>query len=77
MSNGKRIVVDGRLKGMGRDIPCKVSGIRVSAAQMTVFEMTDIGIVNPPQDLPDGIYELDYEGSGERFTKHEDVWKLL
>jgi hypothetical protein len=77
MAMVQRIVVDGRLKGMGRDIPCKVSGIRVSGADTTVFEMTELGIVDPPEDLPDGIYELEYQGSAERFTKHEGVWKLL
>ncbi len=81
MSDKKRILVNGRLKGMDRDIPCKVSGLKVPRAatslDATVFEIRDIALVDPPKDLPDGIYELAYEGSGERFTKHGDVWQLL
>jgi hypothetical protein len=77
MSDANRIVVNGRLKGMDRDIPCKVSGFQTNSPDDTVFAMTDLSLVDPPQDLPDGIYELDYEGSGERFTKHDGLWKLL
>jgi hypothetical protein len=77
MSDAKRIVVNGRLKGMDRDIPCKISGRKISRADSTVFEMTDLGIIDPPKGLPDGIYELDYEGSAERFTKTGDLWQLL
>ena len=77
MSNANRIVVNGRLKGMNRDIPCKVSGIQTNIPGDTVFAMADLALIDPPEDLPDGIYELDYEGSAERFTKHNGLWKLV
>jgi len=66
---------------MDRDIPCKISGVQVTTPGVslddTVFEIEDIALVDPPADLPDGIYELEYEGSAERFTKHDGVWQLL
>jgi hypothetical protein len=77
MSKGKHLVVDGRLRGMDREVHCKVAGLQVSPPGAAVFEMTDISIVDAPQGLPDGIYELVFKDSGERVTKAGETWQLL
>ena len=77
MASDKRVVVDARLRGMDRDVPCKVAGIRTSAPGAAVFEIKNVSIANAPKNLPDGIYEVVYEGSGERARKTGDYWELV
>ena len=77
MTDGKRVVVEARLKGMDRNVPCKVAGLQTSAPGAAVFEIRNISIVDVPKNLPDGMYEVEYVGSGERVRKTGNTWTLV
>ena len=61
--------------GPGRSL--KGPGIQTSASSAAVFEIKDFRIVTAQAKLPDGIYEVEYEGSGERVRKTGDVWEMI
>jgi hypothetical protein len=63
MTVGKRVIVEGRLQGMNWKVHCRGAGLRTSSPDAVLFEIRDISILDVSEDLPDGIYELDYEGS--------------
>jgi hypothetical protein len=77
MTHQKSVVVDGRLQGMGLDLACKVEGTLAGPSTLTVFQMTIESITGVPADLPEGIYQLEYEGSAERVRKTGDQWNVV
>ena len=52
----------GRLEGMGREAECTVSAVKVSPPQLNIWEYVKCDSRLAPEDLPDGRYEVTFEG---------------
>ena len=76
MANRRVVTVKAKLRGQDHEVECKVKGTRISRPGDAVFEMADLTVHDLPEGLPDGIYQLEYEGSGERIRKTGSRWEL-
>jgi len=64
----------GRLKGMGYEAPCTVSVIKVSLPQLDIWEYVRCDIHFAPEDLPDGSYEVSFEGRMMQVKRLDGHW---
>ena len=69
---GKAVLVHGSLRGMQRQENCDVIARRRN--RETGFEYVGGFIVNAPPDLPEGEYQVEFEGHKMRATKRGGHW---
>jgi len=60
------------LKVMGRDVACEVLSRRLGIEPSPVF--SDCSLIGAPDDLPDGDYEIEFEGIRATATKLRGLW---
>jgi hypothetical protein len=72
--SSKRVIIAGRLTGMGRSEDCKVGAIKVSVAGTNLFEYTRVLVFDAAPDLPDGEYELTFANTSRRVKRINDSW---
>jgi hypothetical protein len=63
----------GRLRGMGREEDCVVSA-RVSLPESDESSYAKFQIQNPPQDLPDGQYQVSFGGETLQVRRSGRFW---
>jgi hypothetical protein len=68
------VIMSGQLSGMGREVSCTVSAIKVSLPQLAISEFVKCDILLAPQDLPDGSYKVTFEGRTMRIKKLDGDW---
>jgi hypothetical protein len=74
-SKRETVILNGVLKGMGRrNVSCTVQALKVSLPQLNVFEYIRCDFYHVPQDLPDGQYDLSFEGRTMQVNKVEGTW---
>jgi hypothetical protein len=61
-SHREIVMMTGRLKGMGREAECTVSAVKVSPPHLNIPEYVKCDIHLAPENLPDGRYEVTFEG---------------
>jgi hypothetical protein len=66
-------MLSGVLRGMGREEKCIVSATEVSLPGIP-SEYTKCSIHQAPSDLPEGHYEVEYEGRIARIQKFQGMW---
>ncbi len=59
---------------MGHQAACTVSAIKVSLPQLNIWEYVKCSIQHAPDDLPDGQYEVSFDGREMRLKKLDGGW---
>jgi hypothetical protein len=62
------------LKGMGYEAGCTVSAVKVSLPQLNIWEYVRCDIHLAPENLPDGSYEVSFEGRTMQVKKLDGDW---
>ena len=75
--NREKVVIAGRLVGMGREVNCTVNAEKVSLPGIIVSHFSKCNVHNAPSDLPDGEYLVIFDGGMMPFQKHHGVWEAL
>ena len=68
------VLVKGELRGMGHNSPCLVRAVKVSLPKLDVWEYVKAEVFEAPEELPDGVYEVNFEGRKVRAKKTFDGW---
>lgn len=77
MSTRPTFTVKGRLEGMGREVECLVMGFKVFLANGKEHPFPKLSIHNEPKDLPDGVYEVSFEGKTQPMRRKGNFWITL
>lgn len=64
----------GLLKGMGKEAFCIVMGTRVANSDGSAANLLRLGVYQEPWSLPDGPYELEFEGRTEKVWRRAGFW---
>jgi hypothetical protein len=73
-SHRETVMMAGRLKGMGYEAECTVSAIKVSLPQLDIWEYVRCDIHFAPENLPDGLYQVSFEGRTMQVKKLDGDW---
>jgi hypothetical protein len=68
------VVLPGRLIGMGLDVECDVSAVKVSLPGTNLFEYAKLGIHNAPGEMPDGDYQITFAGRTAAIKRYGGAW---
>ena len=69
-------MIAGRLKGMGYEAEagCTVNAVKVTLPQLNIWEYVKCDIHLAPKNLPDGSYEVIFEGRTMQAKKLDGDW---
>ena len=73
-SQRELVMLDGRLNGMGRELACTISALRVSMTDTSVYEYERLMIFDAYEALPDGRYDLTFEGRTISVERRNGAW---
>jgi hypothetical protein len=62
----------GVLKGIAREVRCKVLAQRESAESILLY--SHFMVVEAPKGLPDGVYDLSFDGCTGKVQKLDGLW---
>jgi hypothetical protein len=68
------VTLAGILKGQNMELPCTVSAAKVSIPNLDIWEYVSAEVADAPSALPDGRYELQFEGRRMNTMKHGGRW---
>jgi hypothetical protein len=73
------VLLDGRLKGMGRQADCQVLARKLlvygeETASLRVFTYTDCSVIGAPSELPDGEYLVEFDEYSALAACHKGFW---
>jgi hypothetical protein len=68
------VLVQGVLRGMNLEAQCVVRAVKVSLPKLDVWEYVAADIVEAPNDLPAGAYEVSFEGRKVKVHKTAHGW---
>ena len=67
-------MMSGWLKGMGHEAECTVSAVKVSLPELNISEYVKCDIHLAPEDLPNGVYQVSFEGRTMKVKKLDGDW---
>lgn len=70
------VLVYGVLRGVDIQSPCVVRAVKVSIPRLDVLEYVKAEIADAPADLPEGHYELLFEGRKMRVNRCSGDWRV-
>ena len=73
-SHRETVMIAGRLKGMGYEAGCTVNAVKVTLPQLNIWEYVKCDIHLAPKNLPDGSYEVIFEGRTMQAKKLDGDW---
>lgn len=73
-SHRETVMMTGRLKGMGREAECAVSAVKVSLPHLNIWEYVNCDIHLAPENLPDGRYDVTFEGKTMAVKLLDGFW---
>jgi hypothetical protein len=73
-SHRETVMMTGRLKGMGRQVGCTVSAVKVSLPELDIWEYVKCDIHLAPDDLPDGPYQVTFQGRTMEVKLLDGFW---
>jgi hypothetical protein len=73
-SHREIVMMSGWLKGMGHEAECTVSAVKVSLPQLNIWEYVKCDIHLAPEDLPNGVYQVTFEGITMKVKKLDGDW---
>jgi hypothetical protein len=68
------VTLAGTLKGHDLELPCTIKAVKVSAPKLDISEYVKAQVIDAPPILPDGNYELHFEGRSLNTTKLNGRW---
>jgi hypothetical protein len=68
------VLVEGMLRGMNLEARCVVRAVKVSLPKLDDWEYVAAEVVQAPNDLPLGAYEVSFEGRKVKVHKSERGW---
>jgi len=68
------VLLPGVLRGMNLEARCTVRAVKVSLPRLDVWEYVAADVVQAPNDLPAGAYEVSFEGRKVKVHKSERSW---
>jgi hypothetical protein len=68
------VLVAGVLKGMDLEAHCVVRAVKVSLPKLDTWEYVAADVVQAPNDLPTGAYEVVFEGRKVKVHKTQRGW---
>lgn len=79
MNRGTVVLLNGRVKGMGRQADCQVLARRLwvygeETDSLRVFTYTDCSVIGAPSELPDGEYLVEFEEYSALAARHKGFW---
>ena len=73
-SSRETVMMTGQLRGMGHEAACTVSAVMVFLPQLNIAEYVKCDIHLAPLDLPDGPYQVTFEGRTMKVKKQGGDW---
>jgi hypothetical protein len=73
-SHRETVMMTGRLKGMSREAECTVSAVKVSLPPLNIWEYVNCDIHFAPENLPNGQYEVTFEGRKTQVKLLDGYW---
>ena len=73
-STRETVMMFGVLRGMGHEAGCTVSAVKVSLPLLNIWEYVRCDIYLAPEDLPDGAYNVTFEGRTMKMKKLDGYW---
>ena len=69
------VLLQGVLKQMRREIPCTVRAVKVCLWTLGISEFVSAEIADAPSELPDGDYQIGFEGRSMKVQKVAGHWE--
>ena len=73
-SRRQAVGLSGRLRGMGRDVPCTVIAVKVTLPGTEVYDYVRPMIADEPKDLPNGLYKVGFDGRTISVQRRDGAW---
>ena len=74
ISSREAVLLSGTLKGATHEAPCTVKAIKVSLPNLDIWEYVSADIAQAPFELPDGTYNVSFEGRTMKVKKVAGNW---
>lgn len=79
MNRGTVVLLNGRVKGMGKQAECQILARRLCvfgepAGSQRDFTYTDCSVIGAPSELPDGDYLVEFEEFSALAACHKGFW---
>lgn len=68
------VELSARLRGMGRDLVCSVTAIKETLLGTNLYEYTRPMIFGLCEDMPNGRYQLEFDGRVIPLRRHDRAW---
>jgi hypothetical protein len=68
------VELDGMLVQGALSVPCRVRAMRISVSELGLDAFVKTEVIETEADLPNGVYELCFEGRSFRIMKADGVW---
>ena len=69
------VLVSGTLNGMSHRVPCMVRTVKVSLPNLDILKWVRADIAQAPSELPDGAYNVSFEGRTMKVKKIAGNWE--
>jgi hypothetical protein len=69
------VLVSGTLKGMNHQAQCMVRAVKVSLLNLDILKYVRADIVQAPSELPDGAYNVSFDGRTMKVKKIAGNWE--
>jgi hypothetical protein len=69
------VLVSGTLKGMNHEVPCVVRAVKISLPNLDILKWVRADITHAPLELPDGAYDVSFEGRTMKVKKSAGNWE--
>jgi hypothetical protein len=69
------VLVSGTLKGMNHQVPCVVRAVKVLLPNLDILKWVRADIAHAPSELPDGAYNVSFEGRTMKVKKIAGNWE--
>lgn len=76
ISSREVVMLSGTLKGANHEAPCTVRAIKVSLPNLDIWEYVSAAIAQAPSELPDGAYNVSFEGRTMKVRKVAGNWHI-
>jgi hypothetical protein len=79
VNRGTVVLLDGHVKGMGKQADCQVLARRLwvygeETDSLRILTYTDCSVIGAPAELPDGKYLVEFEEYSALAARHKGFW---
>jgi hypothetical protein len=69
------VLLQGVLKQMKSEMPCSVRAVKVCLWTLGISEYVSAEVADAPSELPDGLYQVAFEGRSMKVQKIAGHWQ--